>query len=439
MKHIVIVTISHQAKDVRLYYKLAKTLSQRYNVTILHNQDEVHSDDESINLVRLNIGNKLAFIGGVVGYLVTTKPEIVVIVEPILLTLTKLYPFTKYVYDCHEFFGLAQREKSADEFTQKRDSYIHTKLEKSTIPNLHACITVNEILTDHYSQLGVNTVTIPNFPIIKSRERLVESKRYDFIYLGGLSDARGIKEIIRAASEIKEETSNLKILIVGKEQIEGFSNETRELIKSLDLTKNIEIRSAVPYQEVAKLLAQAKCGICMLSPKTVRYKYALPIKLLEYLDAGLLVITNDFPYNKKIYNSSEGIFTSKFSVEDIASNMRKALLVEPTEAEQHQLRMREMIDSKYSWNLLEPLLLDTFDNLVSSSRRALMLAYFFPPLGGAGVQRPLKFVKYSKNLGWNIDTLTIKDTVFHSYDDTFLKEINSDILRAGSWDIMSIL
>src|SRR5512133_3152494 len=44
-------------------------------------------------------------------------------------------------------------------------------------------------------------------------------------------------------------------------------------------------------------------------------------------------------------------------------------------------------------------------------RRVLVLAYFFPPVGGAGVQRTLKFVKYLAELGWDA---TVVSTRRHS-------------------------
>src|SRR4030095_13876877 len=39
-------------------------------------------------------------------------------------------------------------------------------------------------------------------------------------------------------------------------------------------------------------------------------------------------------------------------------------------------------------------------------KRLLLLAYFFPPDGGAGAQRPLKFAKYLPLAGWHVTVLT---------------------------------
>lgn len=72
-------------------------------------------------------------------------------------------------------------------------------------------------------------------------------------------------------------------------------------------------------------------------------------------------------------------------------------------------------------------------------KRLLFIAYFYPPLGGPGVQRPLKTIKYLHQLGWQVDVLTVSDIQFHSYDHELLKESKADnIYRTKSLDVMSL-
>src|SRR5215467_8305543 len=46
------------------------------------------------------------------------------------------------------------------------------------------------------------------------------------------------------------------------------------------------------------------------------------------------------------------------------------------------------------------------DRTQTARRRVLFIAYTFPPVGGAGVQRTTKFVKYLPQFGWNASVLT---------------------------------
>ncbi len=439
MKKILIVTISHKAKDVRLYYKLAKTLSERYSVSILHNNSETGDYDDEIKLIGLKNLSKVQFLVQAAIQIQLASPAVVIVVEPILLTLVNPTAKIKFVYDCHEFFNLAQKEKSENKRKQFLDTFLHEKLEKKFIPKLNACITVNEIITQKYQSMGTNSLTIPNYPSIKEEFKISAEKIYDFIYAGGLSPARGIIEIIQATCVVKEFYPTIKVLILGKEQISGFKDECQQLINDLKLENSIELLEAIPYDQVYQKYAQSKCGICILSPSTPRYKYALPIKLLEYLEAGLLVITNDFPINKQIYQSSEGIFTTKFKAEDIANQMLKIITLSEDKVLKHAEIAQKLISEKYNWNIIAPKLLNLFDQLTNNRKKALLISYFFPPLGGAGVQRPLKLAKYAKDANWQVTVLTIDDIIFHSYDASLLSEIESQVVRADSWDIMSIL
>ncbi len=69
-----------------------------------------------------------------------------------------------------------------------------------------------------------------------------------------------------------------------------------------------------------------------------------------------------------------------------------------------------------------------------------MFAYFYPPLGGPGVQRPVKLIKYLSRNNWKTDVITVKDIMFHSSDDQLAAEDMAEIvIRTGSLDPMSFL
>jgi len=67
-------------------------------------------------------------------------------------------------------------------------------------------------------------------------------------------------------------------------------------------------------------------------------------------------------------------------------------------------------------------------------RRVLYVAFFFPPLGGAGVQRSLKFVRYLPAHGWRATVLTSRARYWMS-DASLLAELDPEtrIVRAPFW------
>ncbi|MBM4162443.1 MAG: glycosyltransferase family 4 protein [Ignavibacteria bacterium] len=56
-------------------------------------------------------------------------------------------------------------------------------------------------------------------------------------------------------------------------------------------------------------------------------------------------------------------------------------------------------------------------------KKVLIVTYYFPPSGGPGVQRVLKFVKYLPEFGWQPVVLTVQDADFPARDESLLAEI----------------
>lgn len=57
------------------------------------------------------------------------------------------------------------------------------------------------------------------------------------------------------------------------------------------------------------------------------------------------------------------------------------------------------------------------------NKKVLLIAYYFPPSGGAGVQRTLKFIKYLPSAGWEPVVLTARDADYPAYDESLLAEL----------------
>jgi hypothetical protein len=60
-------------------------------------------------------------------------------------------------------------------------------------------------------------------------------------------------------------------------------------------------------------------------------------------------------------------------------------------------------------------------------KKVLIISYYFPPSGGPGVQRILKFTKYLPEFGWEPVVLTVEDGDFPARDESLLKEIPENI------------
>lgn len=58
-------------------------------------------------------------------------------------------------------------------------------------------------------------------------------------------------------------------------------------------------------------------------------------------------------------------------------------------------------------------------------KNVLFILYYFPPMGGSGVQRPFKFAKYLREFGWNPIVLCPEPGAYHTFDESLQKELQS--------------
>lgn len=68
-------------------------------------------------------------------------------------------------------------------------------------------------------------------------------------------------------------------------------------------------------------------------------------------------------------------------------------------------------------------------------KNVLFIVYYFPPMGGSGVQRPLKFIKYLSEFGWNPVVVAPEPGIYHTFDESLsdeLSEMNVDVHRVDA-------
>lgn len=93
-------------------------------------------------------------------------------------------------------------------------------------------------------------------------------------------------------------------------------------------------------------------------------------------------------------------------------------------------RALKVSDEKYvkdiSYKLEELRKIDKVKKYIGR-KKVLFTAHIFPPVGGSGVQRSLKFVKYLRNFGWEPIVVTAGKTIYPLRDETMVAEIPEEI------------
>lgn len=74
-------------------------------------------------------------------------------------------------------------------------------------------------------------------------------------------------------------------------------------------------------------------------------------------------------------------------------------------------------------------------------KKILIITYYWPPCGGSGVQRWLKFVKYLPQFGWTPYVCTPENPAFNLRDESLLKDVpeEAEVLRLPIWEPYRLL
>ena len=69
-------------------------------------------------------------------------------------------------------------------------------------------------------------------------------------------------------------------------------------------------------------------------------------------------------------------------------------------------------------------------------KRVLLITYYWPPSGGAGVQRVLKLVKYLRDFGWEPIVYTAEDAAYPIVDETLLEDVpaEQEVWKGKIWE-----
>ncbi len=198
------------------------------------------------------------------------------------------------VYDSHEYFT-EMPELAGREGTRR----IWTAIEKRILPRIRYAYTVSESVAEAYEErYGVRMAVVRNLPYCERRkalrpDRLVCDPGRTIIYQGVLNLGRGLENIIRTMQYLDA----FHLQIFGEGNIGGL---LKELTGELNLGDRVKFMGRLPFDELKAHTRQASLGISLEEDMGLNYRYALPNKLFDYIQAGVPVLVSDLPEMRRI-------------------------------------------------------------------------------------------------------------------------------------------
>ncbi|MGB3792185.1 MAG: glycosyltransferase family 4 protein [Sphingopyxis granuli] len=283
-----------------------------------------------------------------IGAVRRARPAIAHFHDPELLpwaVLLRLYGI-KVVYDVHEDVPRQiQHNMRLHPLLRRALSPLVSLVEWCAARLLSAVVTATPEIAARFP--ARKTVIVANYPMIEEfvepgREPMAERDR-TFVYIGGLTRLRGLFSMTEAIERLGESGACLRL--AG----DFVKEEERDALAASPGWTQVRYEGWVNRAEVGKILSTARAGLVTLLPIR-NYIEARPIKLFEYMAAGLPVIASDFPRWRDIVEGSQcGILVDPTDAEAIASAMRW-ILDHPDEAQDMGVRGRQAVLDRYNWN-----------------------------------------------------------------------------------------
>lgn len=374
-KVCILVTV-HSTFDTRIFHKQARTLVRAgYDVTLIaqHDKDEIVNGVNIIALPRPRSRFRRFFglTWQAFRLALHQRADVYHFHDPELLPigiLLKLFTHAKVIYDVHEDYRQIIRlkhwiPKPIRGFVANLVGYI--EVIGGSI--FDAVITVNEFIKVRFSSDKV--VVIKNYPLLdlegNDSNPVRSGSDIKLIYVGGLNRGRGIYEMIKAMTYL-DRCRNVRLRLLGRfDELDELDTEKK--IRTLPGFKQTELVGCIPHPQVYDYLHTSHIGLVCLHP-VGGYPLSLPVKLFEYMAAGLPVIASEFPLWKEIIEGNRcGLTVDPLNPRGIAKAI-EYLIEHPELRQEMGANGRRAVQEKYNWEQESKKLLNLYARLTTARR-----------------------------------------------------------------------
>lgn len=216
------------------------------------------------------------------------------------------------VYDSHEYFT-----EVPELIGRSRVKKIWEWLEKKMVPEIkHAFTVCNSIANIFEEKYGTPFKVVRNIPeSAKDFSSITKTEKPEkiILYQGAVNIGRGLKQAILAMHFIE----NAKLIIAGDGDIKI---DLEKLVSKEHLQNKVEFTGRLPLEELTKLTPQADLGLSIEEDLGLNYRFALPNKLFDYIQARVPVLITNLPEMAAIVN--------QYQIGEITESLEPELLAE---------------------------------------------------------------------------------------------------------------
>lgn len=353
---IVHVGYEHRYDDTRIFLKECKSLQRAgHEVVFVTSNKNGNTGESVIDGIKIKIvdlrGRRIIrqfrYNKELIEILLREDADLYFIHEVVLVGVGKklLKHGKKVVYDMHEDsprqMGTKVSKGKLKLFRPMVERIIEN-WENKLLVKADGCIIVAPFQIERLKKLRISHwEMICNYPILDILDQSIKKKN-QICYCGGISKERGITNIVRIMEKL-----DCELVIAG-----DINSSYQEELMQYPGYEKVEFLGYLLKDDVEKLYQESLVGICTLLP-TPNHIGSLPIKLFEYMNAGLPVVSSNFPNMVKIIEGENcGIVVDPNNLQEIVAAV-KMLLGDGDLAIEMGQRGRIAVQKKYNWGVEE--------------------------------------------------------------------------------------
>jgi hypothetical protein len=216
------------------------------------------------------------------------------------------------VFDAHEYSPLEWEDLWTWRLLFQR---FKRYLCQTYIPRCDAVMTVCRSIAERYhADTGVTCAVVTNAPAYATLEPVrVDIDRIALIHHGAAIRSRRLESTIAMMRHL-DRRFHLTLMLVANDQ--DYLNHLRRVAADL---RNVSFRDPVPLGDIARTINTYDIGVFLLEPVSFNYRFALPNKFFDFIQARLGIAIGPSPEMADIVRRhSLGVVADDFRPETLA-------------------------------------------------------------------------------------------------------------------------